>query len=87
MDETSQLLYSYFETALGPTLRNKIAVDGRSEVGALVQGLEKSYVVVCFRHEETWGAVGHIFRTSFDVNNLDWNDHDANNQSIDVVNE
>ena len=46
MDEINQFLCLYFETALGPKLRNKIAVDGRSEVRALEDELEKSYVVL-----------------------------------------
>ena len=73
---------------LGPRLRNKIAVDGRPEVEALEERLEKRcYVVVCCRHEENVGCCRSNFFTSFDVDNRDLNDHDANNQNKDVWNE
>ena len=86
MDEASQLLYSYFETVLGPTLRNKIVGGDPTVLVASMEGLQ-NLIAVFFYREEVRDAACHTFHTSFDVDNRDLNGHDANNQNIDVVNE
>ena len=77
---------SYFEIELGPTLRNMIVGDDQTVLVASMEGLQ-SLIAVFFHREEVLSAVCHTCHTSFDVNNRDLNDHDANSQNKDVGNE